>query len=150
MTTLRQAAAGDAPAVAVLHRHVVRTSLPYLHDPYTAEGDQAFFRDIFFPANTVWVSEDGAQLAGYIGFHAGWIDHLFIHPDHQGRGVGPRLLDLALADGGERQLWTFQKNVRARRFYERRGFEVVRLTDGAGNLEREPDVLYRRPATSAT
>ena len=40
-------------------------------------------------------------------------------------------------------LWVFQKNDGARRFYERHGFELVRLTDGAGNMEQEPDALYR-------
>jgi hypothetical protein len=36
----------------------------------------------------------------------------------------------------------FQRNEDARRFYERRGFRLVRLTDGADNMEREPDALY--------
>jgi hypothetical protein len=36
----------------------------------------------------------------------------------------------------------FQRNERARTFYERRGCHVVELTDGSGNEEREPDALY--------
>jgi putative acetyltransferase len=39
-------------------------------------------------------------------------------------------------------LWTFQRNDRARRFYEGRGFVLVRQTDGSGNEEKEPDALY--------
>ena len=39
------------------------------------------------------------------------------------------------------RLWVFQENVGARRFYERRGFRLVRETDGAGNEEKEPDAL---------
>lgn len=47
------------------------------------------------------------------------------------------------------QLWTFQVNGPARRFYERHGFAAVEETDGAGNEEREPDVRYVwRPAFS--
>ena len=66
-----------------------------------------------------------------------------MHPDQQNQGIGTLLLDKAK----ERRpagftLWTFQKNVGARRFYERHGLEVVRLTDGEGNEEREPDVQY--------
>jgi putative acetyltransferase len=41
------------------------------------------------------------------------------------------------------QLWTFQRNAKARRFYENRGFALVRETDGADNMEKEPDALYR-------
>jgi GNAT superfamily N-acetyltransferase len=40
------------------------------------------------------------------------------------------------------ELWTFQVNESARRFYERHGFTEVEHTDGAGNEEREPDVRY--------
>jgi ribosomal protein S18 acetylase RimI-like enzyme len=40
------------------------------------------------------------------------------------------------------QLWAFQSNARARRFYERHGFEAVEFTDGNGNEERWPDVRY--------
>jgi len=36
----------------------------------------------------------------------------------------------------------FQKNTGAIRFYERHGFRLVKLTDGADNVEREPDALY--------
>ncbi|WP_298279395.1 hypothetical protein [uncultured Bradyrhizobium sp.] len=45
-----------------------------------------------------------------------------------------------LAD--RRQLWTFQRNARARRFYEARGFVAVEQTDGSRNEEQEPDVRY--------
>jgi hypothetical protein len=50
-------------------------------------------------------------------------------------------------------LWTFQRNALARRFYEKEGFVAVRETDGSGNEEREPDVLYlwkRAVVASAT
>jgi hypothetical protein len=40
-------------------------------------------------------------------------------------------------------LWTFQQNAAARRFYEGRGFKPVEMTDGSGNDERVPDVRYR-------
>jgi hypothetical protein len=36
----------------------------------------------------------------------------------------------------------FQRNARARRFYERAGFVLAELTDGAGTEEREPDARY--------
>jgi hypothetical protein len=40
------------------------------------------------------------------------------------------------------QLWTFQRNAQARRFYEARGFALAQETDGARNQEKEPDALY--------
>jgi len=56
--------------------------------------------------------------------------------------VGDLLLAKAMEGAQTLQLWTFQRNARARAFYEKRGFALVRLTDGADNEEGEPDALY--------
>ena len=44
--------------------------------------------------------------------------------------------------GGSLDLWTFESNVGAQRFYERAGFVVVDRTDG-DNEEQAPDRRYR-------
>ncbi len=113
--------------------------LPVLHAP--AE-DAAFF-GAAVARGEVTVAELDGRVAGFAA--AGeLLDHLYVAPEAQGRGVGGALLDAAKAlrpDGLE--LWAFQRNERARRFYEKRGFALIRLTDGAANEEREPDALYR-------
>jgi GNAT superfamily N-acetyltransferase len=63
-------------------------------------------------------------------------------PSHQGRGAGTELLQIAKSAFERLQLWTFQRNAQARRFYEARGFVLIQETDGARNEEREPDALY--------
>ena len=40
------------------------------------------------------------------------------------------------------ELWTFQVNAPAQRFYERHGFVESFRTDGSENEEREPDIRY--------
>ena len=37
------------------------------------------------------VSRDGAPV-GYAALHNGWLDQLYIHPDHHRRGIGTTLL----------------------------------------------------------
>ncbi|WP_200937065.1 MULTISPECIES: GNAT family N-acetyltransferase [unclassified Phenylobacterium] len=143
--SLRRAVLADSAEVARLHRQVMRVSLPYLPELHTPEEDLWFFSEHLFRENEVWVGEADGEIVGYIAFKPGWISHLYIHPDHQGRGLGPELLAKALEDGTARELWTFQQNARARRFYEKRGFSLVRLTDGADNEEQTPDALYRWP-----
>jgi ribosomal protein S18 acetylase RimI-like enzyme len=145
---LRPATREDAAAIARVHRLAMRISLPFLPELHTQEEDLWFVRERLSANNTVWVTEVASEVAGYIAFHDGWIDHLFVHPDHQGVGLGPILLDKALEDGTERQLWTFQQNTRARAFYEKRGFVAVEFTDGEGNEEKTPDVRYVRVAKS--
>jgi ribosomal protein S18 acetylase RimI-like enzyme len=147
--TIRPARPADAAAIAVAHRQAMRVSLSFLPELHTAEEDLAFVRDVLMVKNEVWVAEAGTEVGGYIAFRPGWIEHLFIHPDHQGLGLGSALLDKALADGGERRLWTFQQNQRARAFYEARGFVAEAFTDGADNEEHAPDVRYVRMATEA-
>lgn len=139
---LRPATADDAPAIAALLRAAFRVSLPFLPELHTPEEDLAFIAGRVLPTSTVWVADADGMVAGYIAFREGWIDHLYVHPDRQGQGIGARLLARAIEDGAGKQLWTFQQNERARRFYEARGFVAVEFTDGAGNEERTPDVRY--------
>jgi GNAT superfamily N-acetyltransferase len=146
---LRPATADDAQAIAIVHRTATRISLSFLSELHTAEDDLRFFAERFLPGNEVWVADVDGLVVGYIGFDADWINHLFVAPDFQGRGIGPLLLARALADERSRRLWTFQQNARARRFYEARGFVLLELTDGAGNEEKTPDALYEwRPKGS--
>ena len=139
---LRPATVEDAQAIGALHHHTMRTSLPFLPDLHTKQETVAFVETQVLPANIVWLAEADGEVAGYIAFDAEWIHHLYVHPTRQGQGIGPVLVAKALADSRPRQLWTFQANGRARRFYEARGFTALRFTDGACNEERTPDVLY--------
>jgi len=97
----------------------------------------------------VWLAEDEQRILGFLAITRSqkddWevLERLYVEPDAQNRGIGTSLLDHAKAlrpDGFV--LWVFQRNEGARRFYERHGFELVKLTDGAENMEREPDALY--------
>ena len=69
-----------------------------------------------------------------------WIGHIYLHPDYTGHGLGTRMIELAKQElDGPIQLWTFQSNAGARRFYARHGFAEVEQTDG-DNEEQAPDV----------
>lgn len=139
---LRPATPSDAPAIAVILRTCFRVSLPFLPELHTPEQDLAYVSGKLLAQDTVWVAEIDGAVVGYIGFRCDWIDHLYVHPDRQGQGIGPALLARALEDGRPKQLWAFQQNTRARRFYEARGFRAVEFTDGSGNEEKTPDVRY--------
>ncbi len=141
--SLRLATLEDMRAVARLHRHVREVCLPYLPDLHTPEEDLAFFQDHVFPNSTIRLAEDGARLIGFSAMRPTWLVHLYVDPAWHGRGVGQALLTAAREDVAELSLWVFQSNTQARRFYERQGFTLVELTDGAANEERLPDALYR-------
>jgi GNAT superfamily N-acetyltransferase len=90
----------------------------------------------------VWGRFDDGVLSGIIAFREGWVEQLYVLPAAQGRGVGTELLDVAKRASDQLELWTFERNAPARRFYEARGFALVEQTDGARNEEREPDARY--------
>jgi putative acetyltransferase len=140
--SLRPATPEDAPAISAIH--LLSAFMPPLE---TAEENLRFVRERLMIENQVWVAEAGGDLAGYVAFNDNWISHLFVHPDHQGQGLGSDLLAHAMADQRDRQLWTFEKNVRARKFYEANGWVLAEITDGLGNERKEPEVRYvwRRP-----
>lgn len=134
-------------AVAAVHRVSFDDRLPWLAGLHTPEEDRAYFRSVVFEECEVWGTFDGPALTSFIAFREGWVDQLYVRPAHQGRGLGSALLEIARERHPELNLWTFQRNAIARRFYERQGFVAVELTDGARNEEREPDIRYtwRRP-----
>jgi GNAT superfamily N-acetyltransferase len=142
MIRLRSAERSDVAEVAALHRLSMRTAMPWLPELHTPEDDLRFFADKVFPCQSVTLATIDNRLAGFSAAADGWLHHLYVDPAHQGRGVGWILLNHVRRDTTTLQLWAFQRNYRARRFYERAGFRVARLTDGSGNEEGEPDVLY--------
>lgn len=90
----------------------------------------------------MWGRFHDEVLGGIIAFREGWIEQLYVLPVAQGRGVGTELLDVAKEACDRLELWTFQCNAPAGRFYEARGFALVEQTDGVRNEEREPDARY--------
>ena len=138
----RRATLDDMAAVARIHRLAFFTAMPHMPVLHTPEGYLAFHSAVVFPSAEIWVAEQTIVTAGFIAFRPGWVDHLYVHPDHQGRGLGSALLALAQSSATSLRLWTFQCNLGARRFYERHGFRIEQETDGTNNEERQPDILY--------
>ena len=101
-----------------------------------------FYRERMFKTCTLWGAFDRDVITGMIAFRDDWIEQLYVLPEVQGRGVGSELLQVAKRACERLQLWTFQRNLKARRFYEARGFALVEETDGTRNEEKEPDVRY--------
>ncbi|WP_313605429.1 GNAT family N-acetyltransferase [Rhizobium sp.] len=140
--TCRQLALADMEAASNVFRTAFDARLPWLAGLHKPEEDRAFWSGYLFSNCAIWGAARQDALIGVIAFRQGWVDQLYILPSMQGRGIGSRLLDIAKADHARLNLWTFQKNAGARRFYELQGFEAVRETDGADNEEHEPDILY--------
>ena len=139
----RRATLDDAGGIAALFSLSARllTFLPILH---TAEEDRRFIGNVILKECEVIVAEGDAGIVSFLARNGEEIRLLYSHPDFIGSGAGSLLLDAAKrSDVVALELWCFQANERARRFYEERGFRPVRFTDGRDNEEKVPDVRYR-------
>jgi 1-acyl-sn-glycerol-3-phosphate acyltransferase len=124
-----------------------RAGMTYLPKLHTDDDVRRFFAGVL-REHEVWVGERDGRVVGFAALSDDELEHLYVHPDAQDRGVGSELLEVARqrrpAGFG---FWVFQKNTGARRFYERHGCRLVLETDGSANEEREPDARYEwRPA----
>jgi ribosomal-protein-alanine N-acetyltransferase len=118
----------DIATVADLERRL------FPKDPWTVE---AFWSELAEVPRTRYylVAESaGADIVGYAGLFAardqGEIQTIGVRPDHQGRGLGRRLLDALLAEARQRGchevfLEVRTENQAAIALYERAGFEVT-------------------------
>lgn len=138
---VRQLTVDDIEAAAMVHRQAFDERLPSLAGLHTPEEDREFFRNLFSESE-MWGAFD-PQLVAFIAFANEWVEQLYVLPAWQGRGLGTDLLEIAKTKVRTLRLWTFQQNKSAMRFYERNGFVPIETTDGSGNEQKAPDVLYR-------
>lgn len=133
----------DAPAIAEIHLTARRVAMPYLARPYTDDEMRAWFEGRVGDRPAAWwIARRGRRVIGYMLIDGEDLDHLYVHPDSQGQGVGTALLRKAFSLSPRRVvLTTAQRNTRARAFYEKHRFRATGFTDG-DNEEREPDVSY--------
>lgn len=145
--TLRRLRADEQGAACALWTRSKKRAYPWLaiEQARTAAEDFAYFSGTICARCEVWLALRGERIAGLLALEASHVDQLYVEPDEQRRGVGSALLAhaQALRPAGL-SLFTFQRNLQARAFYEARGFRAVRF-GVSPPPEREPDVRYEWP-----
>jgi GNAT superfamily N-acetyltransferase len=140
---LRRARADEATVVGELYWRARDAAVPAIPPSVHPHDDVlVHFTTVVVPQRDTWVAVVDDQVVGFVALAPGWIDHLYVEPILTGQGIGSDLLQHAkLEQPGGLDLWAFQSNTGARRFYERHGFVAVAFTDG-DNEEGAPDVRY--------
>lgn len=93
-----------------------------------------------------YVAEDGGELVGTVLCWAHDRRHaslgmVIVSPGHQGHGIGRRLMDLALADLGERTV-LLNATTQGRKLYESLGFRAI------GEVEQHQAAVAQVPVVS--
>ena len=130
-----------ATEVLLRSRHASVPAIPPL--VHLDEEAKKHFVETVMPSAEVWVVETDSAVSGVLVLEGNWIAQLYIDPDWTNHGLGTALIEQAKVEHPEvLELWTFESNRGAQRFYERHGFRAVGGTDG-DNEEGEPDIHYR-------
>lgn len=135
------ASAADARGLVELRIAAMRDSLERLgrFDPHRAR-DRFLAR--FDPALTRHVVVDGRRV-GFVVVRPQddglLLDHLYVAPSAQGRGIGSAVMTEILADADARGLRVYVGALResaSNRFYERHGFVMVASSEWDNHYER--------------
>lgn len=146
---LRPGATDDAPAIADYHLRASRRSFESLLTTGTYDGAHPRVERF-----TEWLADDSefsttvadvdGSAVGHVTIFGNELVHLFIDPNHQGRGLGRRLLaagETMLAEAGhdEVELHTMIGNAPAIALYESAGWIMTAVV-----IDNEHDgVTYR-------
>jgi len=75
-----------------------------------------------------------SEVKGFVGLQGDYIAGIFVEKSYRNQGVGKKLIDFLKKNHQELSLDVYGKNIRAKQFYERNGFEV-----SIQSIERETD-----------
>lgn len=83
--------------------------------------------------NNLFVAEDNGIIKGFMEIRKNEIGKLYVDPCFQSRGIGDQLIEYAKDCLHVDFLWALEKNIKARKFYNRHGF----IENGEKELEED-------------
>lgn len=109
---------------------------PFLSQEFLAEESSEIV-DHWLPAAEVEVYETEGRVVGFLALVGNEVGAIFVHPDHQARGIGRALMDSAMSGRDFLELNVFEANDTGRRFYDAYGFRLVdrQINERAGETE---------------
>ena len=162
----RDATAADLPAIDRVFRQSFCDTFAHLYRPedlaafladFTPEAWAEEFHD---PRYRFHVAEEDGEVVGYVKLGPSALPvetekpaielrQLYVLKEHHGSGVARQLTDWAIdearrANASELYLTVYTDNHRARRFYDRYGFEPVGRYDFMVGSHADEDIIMRK------
>jgi GNAT superfamily N-acetyltransferase len=133
VSEIREARPEEAELLAAVQERASVAALAHIFPPelypYPREAIRArWARAVAYPVKRVLIAVGEDEPLGAACVSDGWLEGLYVVPWHWGKGLADSLHDRALELVRELgspccRLWVLEDNVRARRFYERRGWQ---------------------------
>lgn len=122
---------GDRDALITVFVRSIRESAIRDYSPAQTEAWSAVDRANAWSAvgdRLIWVAVAGELVVGFTDLEpSGHLDHMYVHPEHEGRGIASALLTCLEAEArrqGHLRIFT-EASITARPFFERRGFKTL-------------------------
>ncbi|KRN98639.1 GNAT family N-acetyltransferase [Companilactobacillus kimchiensis] len=84
------------------------------------------------------------QIKGFTGLKDDYIAGIFVDKNFRNQGIGKQLLDYLKKSHNQLTLDVYEKNFRARKFYEDNGFNVSLMDVDLENNEKEYHLLWQK------
>jgi GNAT superfamily N-acetyltransferase len=153
---LRPAGPGDEESLLAVQRASSLAALAHVFPPERHPFPHEAIRDRWrlqlrrAEATTLLAEVDG-RAAGLVSFSPGWLESLFVLPEHWGTGLAARLHDEAVAALDRPcHLWVLEENHRARRFYDSRGWQPDGERRSANFPPWPPELRYTLDAQASS
>jgi len=138
---LRPAYDRDAARVGAILSEFIDTT-PWMPRIYSRAEDIAHAANMI-ARGWVQVAEKDGRVAGFAACDGADLNALYIGRDFRGQGIGAQIVQQLQREQPELNLWTFQANTGAQRFYRSHGFTELARTQGESNDEGLPDVQFQ-------
>ena len=132
MAEIREARAEEGPILAAVQERASVAALAHVFPPelypYPREAVHArWVAAVAEPETRTLIAVSGEVPVGAACVTDGWLEGLYVVPERWGTGLADELHSRALEvvhslGSASCRLWVLEDNIRARRFYERRGW----------------------------
>lgn len=108
---------------------------PFLSDEFL-DRERVLIAEQWLPSADTMVSVVDGRVVGFLSLVGNEVGAIFVHPDHQGAGLGRELMDDARSKRPFLELEVFEDNQIGRGFYTAYGFEQINrsLNDETGQM----------------
>ena len=142
-----------------IRKAVYEKDLDTLYDLINSENGKDIFKNVKrlgndknssqvkFYIDHMWVWEHDGKVIGYVAIierdsNIKSVQVLTVHHDHQGQGIGSKLMDFVESCGGVIHVYVYEAHERVKNFYTRRGYLTGKTVFVSTNLQVPADSLY--------
>ena len=92
----------------------------------------------------IYVYKEKEEICGFIGLSNTYIAGIFVKKEKQSMGIGRKLIQYCKSKYPELMLSVYEKNERARAFYEREGFKIIKEEIDKTTNEKEYVMVWKK------